>query len=126
MTVQNLKDQLRDAVINSYQWLPTYEMWAYVFTKEMKMQSGLQSLLLDNNLYLPDEMINLVWSVGLRITDEKYKKLEGVIYCRKLKIGSRYFEPNLNSSLVQLFRQTKFVLLIFVLVSQMSLRKNQT
>ena len=63
ITVRDLKDPLQDKEINSYQWLPTYNMWANVLTKEIKMASGFKSLLLDNVLYLPDEKTNLVQSV---------------------------------------------------------------
>ena len=48
MTVRDLKDHLRDKEIDSYQWLPTHEMWTDVLTKEMKMPVGLESVLLDN------------------------------------------------------------------------------
>ena len=51
---------LWDKKIDSYQWLPTHEIWADVLTKGMKMLAGLESALLDNVLDLPGEMINIV------------------------------------------------------------------
>ena len=60
MTVRDLKNCLRDKEIDSYQWLPPHEMWADVLTKEIKMPSGFESVLLDNVLDLPGESINKV------------------------------------------------------------------
>lgn len=59
----DLKDRLRDKEIESYQWLPTDDMWADVLMKEMKMPSGLESVLLNNVLDLPGDKINKVQAV---------------------------------------------------------------
>ena len=54
MMVKDLKDCLHDGEIESYQWLPTHEMWADILTKEKKICLGLESALLLNILDIPD------------------------------------------------------------------------
>ena len=54
--MRDLKDCLRDKEIDSYQWLPTHEMWADVLTKKMKMPADLESLLLDILICLDREL----------------------------------------------------------------------
>ena len=42
MTVQEMKEKLKDGEIKSYQWLSTKEMWADGLVKEMEMAEGLR------------------------------------------------------------------------------------
>ncbi len=45
MTVQEMKEKLRDGEIKSYQWVSTKQMWADGLTKEMEKADGLRELL---------------------------------------------------------------------------------
>ena len=45
MTVQEMKEKLRDGEIKSYQWVSTKQIWAGGLTKEMAMTEGLRKLL---------------------------------------------------------------------------------
>ena len=45
MTVQEMKEKLRDGEIKSYQWVSTKQMWADGLNKEMEMADGLRELL---------------------------------------------------------------------------------
>ena len=63
MTVRDMKDRLLDGEIVSYSWLPTTHMWADLLTKEMKMPDGLEDVLMEGKVDLPDDEVNLVKSV---------------------------------------------------------------
>ena len=54
MTVRELKE------IESYQWLPTHEMWADVLTKEKKIPEGLKDVFVKNKMRLVDTSVNRV------------------------------------------------------------------
>ena len=71
MTVKDLKDCLCNGEIESYQWLPTHKMWADILAKDMKMCSVLESPLPFNVLDLPDDNVNLVWSVRGKIKTKR-------------------------------------------------------
>ena len=43
MTVQEMKEELMEGEIKSYQWLSMKEMWADGLTKEMEMAEGLRN-----------------------------------------------------------------------------------
>ena len=77
LTVKDLKDLLQDKEIDSYQWLPTHEIWADVLTKEMMIPAGLESFLLDNVFDLPGERINKVQAVDgeIRMENIRNKKV---------------------------------------------------
>jgi len=60
MTVQEMKDKLRDGEIKSYQWISTKQIWADGLTKEMEMTEGLRKLLKEGKCEMVKEDINKV------------------------------------------------------------------
>ena len=66
-TVVNLKERLVDGDIYSYSWLPTKNMWADIMTKEMKLPSSLEDVILKNVMDLPKPLVNEVKAVGTKI-----------------------------------------------------------
>ena len=64
MVIQDLKEQLMDGEVASYQWIPMDMMWAEALTKEMVMHEDMRELLSEGNLELLDEGINKVQCVN--------------------------------------------------------------
>merc|ERR1711867_227376 len=60
MTVQEMKEKLRDGEIKSYQWVSTKQIWAHYLTKEMEMTEGLRKLLKEGKCEMVKEDINKV------------------------------------------------------------------
>ena len=60
MTVQEMKEKLKEGEIKSYQWLSTKEMWADGLTKEMEMAEGLRQLLKEGKYEIVKEEVNKV------------------------------------------------------------------
>ena len=60
MTVQEMKEKLRDGEIKSYQWVSTKQMWADGLTKEMEMADGLRELLKTGRCEIVKEEVNKV------------------------------------------------------------------
>ena len=60
MTVQEMKEKLRDGEIKSYQWISTKQIWADGLTKEMEMTEGLRKLLKEGKCEMVKEDINKV------------------------------------------------------------------
>ena len=60
MTVQEMKEKLRDGEIKSYQWVSTKQMWADGLTKEMEMADGLRKLLKTGRCEIVKEEVNKV------------------------------------------------------------------
>ena len=60
MTVQELKDKLRNGKIMSYQWIPMADMWADILTKEMVMPSSLKMVMTRGECRLGEMEINKV------------------------------------------------------------------
>ena len=60
MTVQDIKEKLRDGEIKSYQWVSTKQMWADGLTKEMEMADGLRELLKTGRCEIVKEEVNKV------------------------------------------------------------------
>ena len=60
MTVQEMKEKLRDGEIKSYQWVSTKQIWADGLTKEMEMAEGLRKLLKEGKCEMVKEDINKV------------------------------------------------------------------
>ncbi len=60
MTVQEMKEKLRDGEIKSYQWVSTKQIWADGLTKEMAMTEGLRKLLKEGKCEMVKEDINKV------------------------------------------------------------------
>ena len=60
MTVQEMKEKLKEGEIKSYQWLSTKEMWADGLTKEMEMAEGLRKLLKEGKCEIVKEEVNKV------------------------------------------------------------------
>ena len=58
MTVRELKDRLQEGEIERYAWLPTEQILADVLTKEMRIPSGLEKVLSENEMDLPNCHIN--------------------------------------------------------------------
>ena len=67
MTVVDLKERLVDGDVYSYSWLPTKNMWADMMTKEMKLPSSLEDVILKNVMDLPKPLVNEVRAVGTEI-----------------------------------------------------------
>ena len=67
LTVVDLKERLVEGDITSYSWLSTDSMWADILTKEMCLQSGLEKVIKNNNLDLPETMENQVKAFGTEI-----------------------------------------------------------
>ena len=67
MTVVDLKERLVDRDIYSYSWLPTKDMWADMMTKEMKLPSSLEDVIMKNVMDLPKPLVNEVKAVGTEI-----------------------------------------------------------
>ena len=44
ITVQEMKERIINGDLESYQWIPTKEMWSDGLTKEMEMAEGLRKL----------------------------------------------------------------------------------
>ena len=60
MTVQEMKEKLRDGEIKSYQWVSTKQMWADGLTKEIEMADGLRELLKTGRCEIVKEEVNKV------------------------------------------------------------------
>merc|ERR1712002_256857 len=60
MTMQEMKEKLRDGEIKSYQWVSTKQMWADGLTKEMEMAEGLRQLLKERKCEMVKEEVNKV------------------------------------------------------------------
>ena len=60
MTVQEMKEKLRDGEIKSYQWVSIKQMWADGLTKEMEMADGLRELLKTGRCEIVKEEVNKV------------------------------------------------------------------
>ena len=60
MTVQEMKEKLREGEIKSYQWVSTKQMWADGLTKEMEMAEGLRKLLKIGRCEITKEEVNKV------------------------------------------------------------------
>ena len=60
MTVQEMKEKLKEGEIKFYQWLSTKEMWADGLTKEMEMAEGLRKLLKERKCEIVKEEVNKV------------------------------------------------------------------
>merc|ERR1712036_179435 len=60
MTVQEMKEKLRDGEIKSYQLVSTKQMWADGLTKEMEMADGLRELLKTGRCEIVKEEVNKV------------------------------------------------------------------
>ena len=67
MTVVDLKERLMDGDVYSYSWLPTKNMWADMMTKEMKLPSSLEDVILKNVMDLPKPLVNEVRAIGTEI-----------------------------------------------------------
>ena len=60
MTVQEMKENLLEGEIKSYQWLSMKEVWADGLTKEMEMAEGLRKLLKNGRCEITKEEVNKV------------------------------------------------------------------
>ena len=60
MTVQEMKEKLRDGEIKSYQWVTTKQMWTNGLTKEMEMADGLRKFLKTGRCEIVKEEVNKV------------------------------------------------------------------
>ena len=60
MTVQELKEKLKEGEVKSYQWIPTKEMWADGLTKEMDMADGMRKMLREGVCEIKNEELNKV------------------------------------------------------------------
>lgn len=67
VTVVDLKERLVDGVIYSYPWLPIKNMWADMMTKDMKLPSSLEDVILKNVMDLLKPLVNEVKAVGTKI-----------------------------------------------------------
>ena len=66
-TIMDLKERLLDGDIYTYSWLPTQEMLADVFMKEMKIPQALEDVILRNKIYISQPLVNEVKAVGTEI-----------------------------------------------------------
>merc|ERR1711867_166108 len=60
MTVQEMKEMLRNGNISSYQWVSTKNIWADGLTKEMSMTEGMRKLLQEGRCDMVTKDINKV------------------------------------------------------------------
>ena len=67
MPICELKNKLVSGEVQSYAWLPTESMWADVLTKEMKLPVGLELVLLENKMELPNTSVNEVKAFGSEV-----------------------------------------------------------
>ena len=67
MIVVDLKERLVDGDIYSYSWLPTKDIWADIMTKEMKLPSSLEDVIVKNVMDLPKPLVNEVKGVRTEI-----------------------------------------------------------
>ena len=65
--ITDLKQRLIDDEISSYAWLPTNSMWAYILTKEKKMQITFEKVITTNTLALGDITVNKVKVFGQEV-----------------------------------------------------------
>ena len=63
----DLKERLVEGDITSYSWLSTDSMWADILTKEMRLPSGLEKVIKNNIMDLPETMVNQVKAFGTEI-----------------------------------------------------------
>ena len=76
MTVKDLKDRCLEGDVFMYAWLPTKEMMADCLTKEMKMPSSMEAVLLGKGLELKEPFLNEVRNVEgeLRMSNIRNRK----------------------------------------------------
>ena len=67
MTVVDLKERLMDGEVYSYSWLPTKIMWADMMTKEMKLSSSLEDVILKSVMDCPKPLVNDERAIGMEI-----------------------------------------------------------
>ena len=72
-----MKQRLVDGEITSYAWLSTSSMWADILTKEKKMPSTFEVVILKNELSLEDTSVNRVMAFGqeVRMTNIRNRSL---------------------------------------------------
>ena len=63
----DLKERLVEADITSYSWLSTDSMWPDILTKEMHLPSGLEKVVQNNIVDLPETTVNQVKAFGTEI-----------------------------------------------------------
>ena len=83
MFVQDLKERLLDADIESYQWVLTGLMWADVLTKEMEMYKDMQEHLVEGNFSLKNEDVNKVQCIDREIRMMNVQNRERQVNKRK-------------------------------------------
>ena len=71
LTVVDLKERLVEGDITLYSWLSTDSMWADILTKEMRLLSGLEKVIKNNIMDLPETTVNQVKTFGrdIRMTN---------------------------------------------------------
>ena len=67
LTVVDLKERFLEGDITSYSWLSTDSMWADILTNEMQFPSGLENVIKNNIIDLPETMVNQVKVFGTEI-----------------------------------------------------------
>ena len=62
--------------ISSYAWLPTYNMWADILTKEKQLPEALEDVLTRNEMDHGDTTLNRIQAFGqqVRMTNIKNQK----------------------------------------------------
>ena len=65
--IVDLTERLINGEITSYAWLPTHNMWADILTKEKKVPSNLEDVLIRNQMHLGDTTINKVMAFGQEV-----------------------------------------------------------
>ena len=65
--ITDLKQRLVDEEITSYAWLPTSSMWADILTKEKRMPSAFEDVIIKNDLKLEDTSVNKVMAFGQEV-----------------------------------------------------------
>ena len=81
MTVQEMKEKLRDSEKKSYQWVSTKQIWADGLTKEMEMAEGLRKLLKEGKCEIVKEDINKVICENeeIKMLNIRNRKKEGQV-----------------------------------------------
>ena len=63
----DLKERLVEGNVISHSWLSTDSMWTDILTKEMRLPSGLEKVIKNNIMDLPETMVNQVKAFGTEI-----------------------------------------------------------
>ena len=76
MTVGYLKERLVEGDVTLYSRLLTDSMWADILTKEMRLPSGLENVIKNNIMDLPETTVNQVKAFGteIRMTNIRNRK----------------------------------------------------